>query len=233
MPKRCLPFLIIAVLLLSLLTACQKSASQNPVKTPTDIFPTPLNQNAIDLSLAGTQTSEALTAATKSFPVAETATSEIMASPPPPTLTATMASVSTDTKAVINSPAPSNTPVIQSSPLPPTFTPVVNPTITGDGIIANGGVPSFTIYSVVQNSTVTIKAENFPANIEFVVLMAPFGNLGIGGTQASRFNTGAGGNFTATFVLPDSVKGTAQIAIRIQSDTGYYYAYNWFWNATS
>ena len=53
---------LIAVILLSLLAACQKSASRSPasVTTPTSfVFPTPLPSSAIDNALSGTQTAQA------------------------------------------------------------------------------------------------------------------------------------------------------------------------------
>jgi len=52
--------------------------------------------------------------------------------------------------------------------------------------------------------------------------------MGIGGTTITTFNSGAGGSFTATYPIPAAIAGGSQIAIRLE--TGYYYAYNWFWN---
>ncbi len=62
MKNRPLCVLLITVILLSLVTACQKSASKSPasVSTPTSIFPTPLPGSAIDNAMAGTQTAQAL-----------------------------------------------------------------------------------------------------------------------------------------------------------------------------
>jgi 3-methyladenine DNA glycosylase Tag len=95
------------------------------------------------------------------------------------------------------------------------------------------GIPTFTITSVVVDSTVTISAVNFPANYTFNVLMGAYGTLAIGGTQVANFNSGAGGNFTATYTIPASLVGSQRIAIRMDSTTGGFFAYNWFWNNTS
>jgi hypothetical protein len=95
-------------------------------------------------------------------------------------------------------------------------------------------VPNINISSVIQNSTVTVSAKNFPANTDFVVLMGSYGSYGVGGTQVASFNSGSGGTFSATYSIPSSASGMNRVAIRIQSaSTGYYYAYNWFWNYTA
>jgi 3-methyladenine DNA glycosylase Tag len=93
------------------------------------------------------------------------------------------------------------------------------------------GIPTFAITTVVKDTSVTISATNFPPNYDFVVLMGAFGTLGVGGTQVATFNSGVGGNFSATYTIPAGLKGSTRIAIRLQSTTGGFFAYNWFWNA--
>jgi hypothetical protein len=44
--------------------------------------------------------------------------------------------------------------------------------------------------------------------------------------------SGAGGSQTFTYTIPDWLKGQYQIAIRMQSPTSGFFAYNWFYNAT-
>jgi hypothetical protein len=95
------------------------------------------------------------------------------------------------------------------------------------------GYPWFSISSVVRDVSVTINANNFPANQTFNVLMGPFGTLGVGGTQVATQTTGGGGAFTATYSIPASLAGSYQIAIRLESTTSAYYAYNWFYNNTT
>jgi len=85
---------------------------------------------------------------------------------------------------------------------------------------------------VVKDTSVTVLTANFPPNQDFVVTMGPLNSLGLGGIVVATTNSGAGGAFTATYNIPASLVGTAQISIRMQSAAGYY-AFNWFWNATA
>ncbi len=94
-------------------------------------------------------------------------------------------------------------------------------------------VPTFNIVSVNTDQSVTIKTYNFPANDTFNVLMNYMGTHGVGGINVATVNSGSGGTFTATYNIPDALKGQKQIAIRLESPTSGYYAYNWFWNNTS
>lgn len=90
-------------------------------------------------------------------------------------------------------------------------------------------IPTFKITSVDTDNTVTISAVNFPANDTFKVTMGAYGTLGIGGVEVDTQNSGTG-TFSATYSIPNSLKGDARIAIRLESPTSYYYSYNWFWN---
>ena len=96
------------------------------------------------------------------------------------------------------------------------------------------GIPTFSVCSVVQNQTVTIKTNNFPANQAFTVTMGPFGTAGIGGYVVGTMNSGVGGALSATFNIPAQLAGSNLISIRAQTGQAYpYYAYNWFWNNTA
>lgn len=90
-------------------------------------------------------------------------------------------------------------------------------------------IPTFTIENVVVDGSVTILAQNFPPNQEFVVTMGPGGTLGIGGTPVAITNSGLLGAFSATYAIPPTLVGARQIAIRLESPQGYF-SYNWFWN---
>ena len=92
------------------------------------------------------------------------------------------------------------------------------------------GIPTFSISSVVRNGTVTIRGNNFPANDSFTVRMGLMGTRGAGGYIVDTYNSGAGGNFTATFAVPSQLYNNRQISIRLESPTSGYFAYNWFWN---
>jgi len=83
----------------------------------------------------------------------------------------------------------------------------------------------------VKDSTVTIKAYNFPPGLDFNVRMGLMWTQGIGGELVEVFNSGAGGNFEATYNIPAALYGQQRISVRVESPSGYY-AYNWFWNNT-
>jgi hypothetical protein len=95
------------------------------------------------------------------------------------------------------------------------------------------GIPTFTIVSVEQDKTVTIKTHNFPAGENFTVTMGAFGTLGIGGVVVQTTNSGSGGAFTVSYSIPAALAGSYRIAIRLQSSSSGYYAYNWFYNNTT
>jgi hypothetical protein len=100
------------------------------------------------------------------------------------------------------------------------------------------GIPTFKIVSVNADQDVTVETNNFPANEMFTWTMGPMGTRGINGTVVSSgWNSGNGGTMTATFAIPDHLKGSYQIAIRAQTGHTYplipFYAYNWFYNNTS
>lgn len=95
-------------------------------------------------------------------------------------------------------------------------------------------IPTFSISSVVTDTSVTIQTYNFPANQNFTVTMGPMGSRGVGGTVVATTNSGVGGSFSATYNIPAHLKGSRQIAIRLQTSHAYpYYAYNWFYNNTT
>ncbi len=93
------------------------------------------------------------------------------------------------------------------------------------------GIPTFSVKAVVRDSKVTISAKNFPADQTFTVRMGAYGSKGIGGVVVGTKETGSGGSFEATFDIPESLKGSQRIAIRMDSPQGFY-AFNWFWNNT-
>lgn len=137
-------------------------------------------------------------------------------------------------------PGPSPTPGPSATPGPtatPTKTATPGPTATGaptavPTVVAPpaSGIPTFSIVSVVRNTSVTIRTANFPANQLFDVSMGPIGSLGVG-HAAGTVNSGAGGVFTTTLTIPAAMLNAGQIAVRLQSASGYY-SYGWFYNTT-
>ena len=149
---------------------------------------------------------------------------------PAPTATATATGPTltpSDTPVPSDTPAPSDTPTATATGLP-TPTPVPTSVATPTTFV----VPTFTIVSVIKDTSVTIQTANFPPNQDFSVTMGPLGTLGVGGVLVTTTNSGAGGAFTVTYPIPAQLAGTLQIAIRLQSASGYY-SYNWFFDATA
>ena len=91
------------------------------------------------------------------------------------------------------------------------------------------GNQTFDIVGVVKYQNVTIRTNNFPANKDFIVTMAEYGNEGQGGIQAGTFYSDQGGTLEDTFLIPAVLKGEDKISIRLESADGIY-AYNWFYN---
>ena len=123
---------------------------------------------------------------------------------------------------------PTAVPIPTVTPGGPTATPV--PTSVPN--TGHTGIPTFSISSVLRDQTVTILTNNFPANQNFTVTMGAYGTAGIGGIVVATTNSGAGGAFQATYTVPDALKGSQRIAIRLESAAGFF-AYNWFWNNTA
>ena len=144
----------------------------------------------------------------------------------------TSGTVATATPAATATPGPTATSGPTVTPGGPTATATPVPTATAVTVPVQGyvGIPTFLISSVVKDASVTISAVNFPPGQTFTVKMGEFGTLGIGGTAIATYDSGAGGSFTATYPIPASIAGRYKIAIRLESATGYYYAYNWFYN---
>ena len=103
---------------------------------------------------------------------------------------------------------------------------------SGDGGVIDPtyqGIPTFFIDSVVKDTSVTIKAYNFPKEMEFKVLMGLYGTKGVNGIFVETIDSAAGGDFEDTYAIPAALHGLGRIAIRLESTSGYF-AYNWFWN---
>ncbi len=106
-------------------------------------------------------------------------------------------------------------------------------TTTGTSGTSYTGIPTFTIAAVVKDNTVTIRTNNFPADRTFIVMMGKYGTLGIGGIEVATTDSGAGGSFEATYTIPAELLGQSRIAVRLESTTGGFYSFGWFWNTTT
>jgi hypothetical protein len=92
-------------------------------------------------------------------------------------------------------------------------------------------IPGFDILAAKADESVTIRTNNFPADVKFTVRMDVAGNAAVNGIVVGETNSGKGGSFDATYQIPAELKGAKTIAIRLESDRGYY-SYNWFNNRT-
>ncbi len=101
---------------------------------------------------------------------------------------------------------------------------------TGSTTVTTKPIATFTIVSVLPGRSVTIKTANFPANLNFNVLLGPLGTREENGTLADTINSGVGGSFTATVSIPAGLSSASQIAIRTESTTTAHFSYNWFFN---
>lgn len=112
-----------------------------------------------------------------------------------------------------------------------------NNSVNGSGVPGTGsdgyvGIPTFTIMSVVSDVSVMLVTDNFPADQDFVVTMGAMGSRGIDGIEVGTTNSGEGGALNLAFDIPEALQGSRQIAIRLESASGFY-AYNWFYNNTT
>jgi hypothetical protein len=103
----------------------------------------------------------------------------------------------------------------------------------GQPTVPSGYYPTFSIVTVNADQNVTIQTSNLPPNDTFVVTMGPMGTRGINGIKVDTVDSGNGGSKQFKFKIPDALKGSYQISIRMQSAISGYYAFNWFYNNTS
>ncbi|HRQ40205.1 MAG TPA: hypothetical protein PLD25_20025 [Chloroflexota bacterium] len=96
---------------------------------------------------------------------------------------------------------------------------------------ASQTIPTISIVSVVPDQTATIQTHNYPTGQIFTVRMNYMGTAGLGGEVVGTFDSSRG-DATATYPIPNFLKGQQQIAIRLDSAQGYY-SFNWFWNNTT
>jgi hypothetical protein len=103
------------------------------------------------------------------------------------------------------------------------------------GIPGYAGFPTFRIVAVERDVNVAIGPNNFPPNQTFTVTMGAMGTRGIGGIVVDTVTTDAAGALSKViFTIPDALKGSYQVAIRLSTaHANPYFAYNWFFNNTT
>ncbi len=91
-------------------------------------------------------------------------------------------------------------------------------------------IPSTTIQSVVKDTSVKVKGSNFTTNDSYKVYIGAIGTKGVGGTLVGTQSTNGSGTFTETYTIPAAYHGSEKLAIRWQSPSSGFYAYDWFVN---
>ncbi len=157
------------------------------------------------------------------------------------TLSAEMVKDATPTsEPVVPTTEPSNTSVPTEEPAPtstlaPTATTVVLPTQIPATPTATATVkpkPLIWIIGVEKNAAVSVQTENFPANQVFKIRVGPFDTFFKDFVEVGTINSGNGGVFKFTVLLPEKVKDVEKITVRLDSKEGEY-AYNYFKNEAS
>jgi hypothetical protein len=100
-------------------------------------------------------------------------------------------------------------------------------TIPGYGQAAS---PTITIVSIKDGESVTVHASGLPAGMSFAARMDKATTTASNGVFVGTGISASDGTFDATYAIPASLITQRQIAIRIESATGGWYAYNWFTN---
>ena len=98
--------------------------------------------------------------------------------------------------------------------------PLANTVALADAVAAEpaySGYPTFSIVSVVKDTSVTIKTYNLPANDNFKARMCKMGTKAVNGTNVGSFDSGSGGVKTFTFNIPAGLQGLKKIAIRFDA----------------
>lgn len=224
-------FPIIALIIFAIIIAsCTRSASGPAVTVPTQ----PGSGNTVSTQsalmkeiIAGTQTAMAL---------ASGGTTSTTAPGETPASTQTTGS-KTATPAYA-SPTPkvnptSNVPTLTPGPPPEVPMTYVSGAYNGALDVGGGiGVGVFEFTKVVKDQSVTIQTNNFPPNIPYTVRMGIYGTYAENGIIVGFSNSGQGGVLTATYTIPDALRGQDRIHMRFDGTPPYWSA-NWFYNTTT
>ena len=130
--------------------------------------------------------------------------------------------------------APTQEPLPSSTPLP-TSTTVILPTAiptTATPTATQEPKAFITIIGVEKNTAVSVQASNFPANQIFKIRVGPFDTFFQNYVEVGTINSGNGGSFKFTILLPENVKDVERVTVRLDSAAGVY-AFNYFKNETS
>lgn len=129
---------------------------------------------------------------------------------------------------------PTQEPLPSSTPLP-TATAIILPTLipaTPTATPTEVPKPIIAVIGVEKNLAITVQADHFPANQVFRIRVGPFDNFFKDYVEVGTINSGNGGSFKFTVLLPEKVWDVDRITVRLDSTSGTF-AYNVFKNNTS
>lgn len=220
MNKINLKYFIIIIALLVILPACTRTASSPPTEIGGEEgemdFPvlTEIGPTQPPLEFFGTQTFQAKIGgeATQTPVIVESSSS-----------TQEPEAVAEEADSPEESVATATSSLSESTSSSPAF-----PVFPGYG----PGFPTFGVRGVIRDQSVTIQANDFPANQSYSIYMGPMNTGAVNGIHIDSRETNEGGTYIDTYDIPDDLKGSDQIAIRIEFSGGRY-AVNWFFNNTT
>ncbi len=105
-------------------------------------------------------------------------------------------------------------------PATPTSTPSATPDVKK---------PSITVLAVEKNRAVTLQANDFPKDQTFTIRVGPFQDFFKKYVEVGTVNSGSGGSFKFTVLLPVEVRDVDMITVRLDSRQGNF-AFNAFKN---
>lgn len=114
-----------------------------------------------------------------------------------------------------------------------------NTTTSVPGLPSSGPISSgsavLTIASVIEDTSITLKASNLPAYSSYIVWFDRlYGQGSVTGIKAGTVTTGRDGSLNATVRIPKEMYDRNALAVRLQSTNGSgNLVSNWFSNATS
>jgi hypothetical protein len=198
--------LYLSIILIAFLAACNIPGT-SPTVSPEDIEKA---LDAIRTEVAQTMAAE----------IEKGVTSTTV--PELPTLAPTATLMPTEMPLPSSTPLPTATQIVLPTSIP--ATPTATATDTPKAII--------TIIGVEKNVAVTVQANVFPANQVFKIRVGPFDTFFKDAVEVGTINSGNGGSFKFTVLLPSQVKDVERITVRLDSAVGVF-AYNYFKNETS
>jgi hypothetical protein len=92
------------------------------------------------------------------------------------------------------------------------------------------GKASLSIIGVEEDEVVTVKLVDFPAHTDFEAYMTKRGNSNFKPIKVKEFNSGKGGSFKISFLIPDKLVDYPEITLRIVSEDEEIQVSNWFYN---